>query len=185
MRERHRQVIDGALQFIGEGELSMCGRDFLARLDKGVRCVTNILLVVMVIDILIQVFFRYVLKDPLVWTEELARFLLAWIVFLGASSAIYNWDNLRVTYFIDRLPPRMFSLVEIMTKTLSLGLLGYIFVAAVRVIPNVGVREIAPALGIKMIIPQLSIVVGLLLMLVQLIGIFISLATKPMNIRGG
>lgn len=163
----------------------MCGRNLLARLDKGIRCITNSLLVVMVIDILIQVFFRYVLKNPLVWTEELARFLLAWIVFLGASSAIHNWDNLRVTYFIDRFPKRLFTLVEMATKLLSLGLLGYVFVAALRVMPNVGMREVAPALGIRMIIPQLSILVGLSLMIIQLIGVIISSIAKSAETKEG
>ncbi|MCR4402754.1 MAG: TRAP transporter small permease [Firmicutes bacterium] len=140
---------------------------------------TNVLLALMTIDILIQVFFRYVLRDPLVWTEELARFLLAWLVFLGASSAVRSWDNLRVTYFIEKLPPKVFSVIETMTKLLSFGLLVYVFISAVRVIPNVGMREIAPALGIKMIIPELSLLVGLALMIIQLIGILISLIPKP------
>jgi TRAP-type C4-dicarboxylate transport system permease small subunit len=157
----------------------MCTRGFLARLDKGVRIMTNVLLALMTIDILIQVFFRYVLRDPLVWTEELARFLLAWLVFLGASSAVRSWDNLRVTYFIEKLPPKVFSVIETMTKLLSFGLLVYVFISAVRVIPNVGMREIAPALGIKMIIPELSLLVGLALMIIQLIGILISLIPKP------
>lgn len=163
----------------------MSARDLLGRLDKGVRFVANILLTLMVIDILIQVFFRYVLRDPLVWTEELARFLLAWMVFLGASSAVYSWDNLRVTYFIERLPSKVFSLIEVITKVLSLGLLVYVFIAAVRVIPGVGMRETAPALGIKMIIPEFSILVGLSFMIIQLIGILISTITKSTNTQGG
>lgn len=163
----------------------MSVRDLLLRLDKGVRFIGNVLLTLMVIDILVQVLFRYVLRDPLVWTEELARFLLAWMVFLGASSAVYNWDNLRVTYFIERFPPKAFSLIEIITKLLSLGLLVYVFIAAVRVIPGVGMRETAPALGIRMIIPELSILVGLSFMILQLIGIFMSLITKSTNTQGG
>lgn len=159
----------------------MYTKSFLARLDKGVRIMTNVLLALMAIDILIQVFFRYVLQDPLVWTEELARFLLAWMVFLGASSAVHAWDNLRVTYFIEKLPPKAFSAIEVTTKLLSLGLLAYVFISAVRVIPNVGMREIAPALGVRMIIPELSILVGLALMIIQLVGILIPLVRKSRN----
>ena len=38
--------------------------------------------------LLLQVFTRYVLNDPLSWTEEVARYLYVYIVFLGASAAI-------------------------------------------------------------------------------------------------
>lgn len=38
----------------------------------------------------VQVFFRYVLNHSLFWSEELARFLLIWLTFLGASVAYYR-----------------------------------------------------------------------------------------------
>jgi len=37
---------------------------------------------------LAQVLWRYVLNEPLVWTEEVVRYALIWIVFLGAGAAI-------------------------------------------------------------------------------------------------
>lgn len=157
----------------------MSVRAHLELLDRALRFCANALLAVMFLDILMQVLFRYVLRNPLVWTEELARFLLAWMVYLGASSAVFNWENLRVTYFIEKLPKKAFSVVEVVTKVLSLVLLVYVFVAALRVIPNVGVRETAPALGIKMIIPELAIIVGLAFMIVQLIGIFVGMLISP------
>ena len=38
----------------------------------------------------VQVFFRYVLNHSLFWSEELARFLLIWLTFLGASVAYHR-----------------------------------------------------------------------------------------------
>lgn len=38
----------------------------------------------------VQVFFRYVLNHSLFWSEELARFLLVWLTFLGASVAYHR-----------------------------------------------------------------------------------------------
>lgn len=32
-----------------------------------------------------QVFFRFALNSPLVWSEELARLLLVWVTFIGAA----------------------------------------------------------------------------------------------------
>ncbi|MCJ7829964.1 MAG: TRAP transporter small permease, partial [Desulfobacterales bacterium] len=53
-----------------------------------------------------QVLFRYVLIMPLPWTEELARFLLVWVTFLGAASITRRKLHIAVEYFIARFPPR-------------------------------------------------------------------------------
>ena len=45
------------------------------------------LIALMMIVILIQVFFRYVLNNSLVWPEETARFLMVWMTFIAAPIA--------------------------------------------------------------------------------------------------
>ena len=42
----------------------------------------------MVVAILVQVFWRYVLSDPLPWPEEAARFLMLWMTGLVAPTAL-------------------------------------------------------------------------------------------------
>jgi len=41
----------------------------------------------MSVVVAVQVFFRYALNHSLFWSEELARYLLVWLTFLGASVA--------------------------------------------------------------------------------------------------
>ena len=43
-----------------------------------------------------QVFFRYVLNHSLFWSEELARYILVWLTFLGASVAYRRGVHPRV-----------------------------------------------------------------------------------------
>jgi TRAP-type C4-dicarboxylate transport system permease small subunit len=45
---------------------------------------------VMVVVVAAQVFCRYVLNHSLFWSEELARYLLVWMTFLGASVAFHR-----------------------------------------------------------------------------------------------
>jgi len=59
----------------------------------------------MTIVVAVQVFFRYVLNQSLFWSEELARFLLVWLTFLGASSAYYRKVNPGVDFLYAKLPP--------------------------------------------------------------------------------
>lgn len=52
----------------------------------------------------LQVFTRYVLNDPLSWTEEAARYMYVYIVFLGASAAISDRSHVGIDYFAKALP---------------------------------------------------------------------------------
>jgi TRAP-type C4-dicarboxylate transport system permease small subunit len=53
-----------------------------------------------------QVFFRYVLNYPLGWTEEMARYVFIWAVFLGAAVVARSRDHVAVELFHRYLPPR-------------------------------------------------------------------------------
>lgn len=57
----------------------------------------------LVIDVLWQVFSRYVLNDPSSFTEELARFLLMWVGLLGASYAAGKKMHLAVDILPNKL----------------------------------------------------------------------------------
>jgi len=53
-----------------------------------------------------QVFFRYVLNHSLFWSEELARYILVWLTFLGASVAYRRGVHPRIDLFVARFGPR-------------------------------------------------------------------------------
>ena len=74
----------------------------------------------MVIVILLQVFFRYVLNNALPWPDELARFLMLWMTGFIAPSA-YRWGGF---VSIDMLPQFLPKLIEsiLMLFLLSLSL---------------------------------------------------------------
>ena len=48
------------------------------------RNLAGIFLVAMIVIVIMQIFFRYVLNDSLIWTEELAKTLMVWTAFLVA-----------------------------------------------------------------------------------------------------
>jgi len=52
-----------------------------------------------------QVFARYVLNHSIFWSEELARFLLVWLTFLGASMAYRRQAHASIDVVFLRLPP--------------------------------------------------------------------------------
>lgn len=142
-------------------------------LYKITEITTNVCMAALFVIVNLGVISRYVFLSPFIWTEELALFLLAWMVFLAGSQAIRKWENVRVTYFIEKLSPRFSAVIEMALKLLVLAFLLYAFILAVDIIPKVGPTEIAPALGISMLVPQMSIVFGLLLMIIQITGLIL------------
>ena len=69
-----------------------------------------IALALMVLVILAQVFFRYVLSNALAWPDEAARFLMLWMVAFIAPSAM-RWSGFVSIDLLPRALPRVPSLV--------------------------------------------------------------------------
>jgi len=74
----------------------------------------------MVVIILIQVYFRYVLNSALPWPDEAARFLMLWMTGFIAPSA-YRWGGfVSIEMLFRMLPSRMVKIVTLMLLTISL-----------------------------------------------------------------
>jgi len=63
------------------------------------------LMAVLVIDVLWQVFSRYLLSSPSSFTDELAGFLLIWVGVLGAAYVAGRKEHLAIDILIQRSPP--------------------------------------------------------------------------------
>ena len=55
------------------------------------------------------------------WTEEVARFLLVWITFLGATLAFQRGRHIAVTFLVEALPGRLQQLLRMAAVMVVLG----------------------------------------------------------------
>ncbi|WP_022870147.1 TRAP transporter small permease [Yaniella halotolerans] len=84
-------------------------------------------LAILILAIMVtQVFFRYVLEDPIMWAEELARYSYVWMVFLAAIFVTAEHSHVTVTLADDRLSQRFRRMWE--------GLVAFLVAAACFVI---------------------------------------------------
>lgn len=59
---------------------------------------------VLVVNLFLGVFTRFVLNDPLDFTEEIARFCMLWFAFIGGSIALRQNELISFTFLIDKMP---------------------------------------------------------------------------------
>lgn len=56
-----------------------------ARLNRVVEWLCALILAVLILDVGVGVFGRYVIELPVTWTEELAHYLMIWAALLAVS----------------------------------------------------------------------------------------------------
>lgn len=69
--------------------------------------------IVLVVDLFLGVFTRFVLGNQLSFTEELARFCMLWFAFIGGSVEVKKNNLITFTFVIDRLKPTPKKIMEI------------------------------------------------------------------------
>jgi len=77
-------------------------------------------LALMVVVILLQVFFRYVLNNALAWPDEAARFLMLWMTALIAPSAFRSGGFVAIDILPRALPTKLSLILTIVLLNLSL-----------------------------------------------------------------
>lgn len=59
------------------------------------------------LDIFLQFFTRYVLGNSIAWTEEMARYLLVMVGFMGGTMAVRKGSHIAVEFFYRYMPSWM------------------------------------------------------------------------------
>ncbi|MDQ7774545.1 TRAP transporter large permease [Paracoccus aminovorans] len=112
-----------------EGELALGGIEAMAEPKRAEPWMRPIeiaaagLLLVMIVTVLANVFFRYVLHKPLIWGDEVASLSFIWMAMLGAALAVDRHEHMRLTVFLPLLPERTARLAEIAGQVLVCVLL--------------------------------------------------------------
>lgn len=148
---------------------------FASWLAKITLFVVIVLTGVLVVTVLTGVFFRYIVRSSLSWTEELARYLMIWAALLAVSVGIKDKEHVGIQLLIRQFPPPVTKIITAVVYLITLIFL-YVLTTKGYQVAVKGQRQIALALNISMYWPLMSIPVSgalaIIQQLIQLIMIF-------------
>ena len=81
-------------------------------------------LVLLVLDVSLQVITRYVFNKPLGWTEEIARYLLILLTFVGGPIAARKNSNVSLDFMLVNAPCKTKKLLGTITDVIELFFYG-------------------------------------------------------------
>ena len=141
-------------------------RKAVDKLMKVISTLLGILLMIAVVFVLVQIVFRYLLKSPLGWTNQMCQFLYVWIVMLGLPVLFHTKSVTAFDYLSSKMGERAQTILHIIVCILSLFFAvcfisfswqfmlkkGAMMIPAFRVIPYYTVYASMPVSGVLLIV---------------------------------
>ncbi len=127
-------------------------------------------LVVSLVVLFVQVILRYVFGNATSWSEEVGRYCLIWLIFIGTSFAVKNEAHIRIDAALMIWPKKVRPVIlEIGDGIWFLFNLLMIYVSASYTKEIFDMGSIAPGLKIPLGFVYTAIPLGFLLMCIRMI----------------
>ena len=145
---------------------------FCERLNQATELFIALLLALTVMVALSQVVFRYGLDSSLSWSEELARYLFIWVIFLGTASAVRRGQHMAVEALASILPSWVLRPLAALVAIVSIIFFGVVIYTGVLLTEN-AVMQLSTALEVSVAYVYVSAPIGAALAIVHLVnGLF-------------
>ena len=88
------------------------------------------------LDVFYQFFTRYVLEDSAAWTEEIARYLLITVVFLGGAMGVRRNTHIHVEFLYRYVPPKVGRIASTAVDYVRVAAFAYLTYLAAILVPK-------------------------------------------------
>jgi TRAP-type C4-dicarboxylate transport system permease small subunit len=152
-------------------------------MDRMINWVLVVLMAVMVVVIALQVWYRFILNNPLDWSEELGRYVFVWISFLGSAAGVRYQVHLGIDVLEKIVGPVVFryvvALINLLIQIFLLFVIywGFTLLTVVRF-------QTSPSMLIPMTYPYAAVPVGAIFMLINSLRVaYAALKGKPLDLE--
>ncbi len=119
-----------------------------------------------------QFFTRYLLNNSAAWTEEIARYLLICVVFVGAVGAVRKNNHIQVDFFYHVFPARFVRALSTLVDAMRIAFFAYACFMTWNLIERIG-RQPMSVIDLPMGAVYAVVLVGFALMTWRAIGVAI------------
>lgn len=124
---------------------------FVEGLERARTWISAGLIGVLMVSVSVQVFVRYVIQKPwFLWSEELARFVLIWTVFLGIGIGIRPGAHFAMDILPGLLGRRLRTALRVFAD-LTMGLILVLLIPAGLRFSDFGLYQKSPNMEIPMV----------------------------------
>ncbi len=141
------------------------------------RYIVFIAFAIMAPTVFVQVLRRFILGSSFPWSEEVARYLMIWITFLGAGIAVRDKAHVAITGFMERLPVEKRRITQLVVETLLAGLFMLIVITGIEQMRSAW-SQYASSIQISMAWVYLALPVGGFLMFLNTLVSILRTALK-------
>lgn len=89
--------------------------------------VASVVLVALIIMTFLGVIWRYALKSPFTWLEEVQMACMVWIVFAAGGAAFRTGSHVAIEMIVDMFPKKMQKIFEYIIAVVVFVVLAYLF----------------------------------------------------------
>jgi len=137
---------------------------FIKKLDRALEIIVIVIMGALVIDVLWQVFSRFILSNPSSFTDELARFLLIWVSLLGGAYMLGKRLHLSIDLVSHKLSTKQSLVLDSVVQIIIL-----LFVISVLIIG--GSRLVFVTLYLEQTSAALNVPLGFVYSVLPLSGL--------------
>ena len=112
----------------------------LAKIIWVIEKILMVLLGVAIAIIAAQVFWRYILNNPLNWSEQTARCLFIWMMMLSVPVLFYRKSAVAFDLILDSMPRRVQDVIRILIQIVILGFASFYLKASLQLCIETGSR---------------------------------------------
>jgi len=146
-------------------------------MDRCINWFLAMLMAGMVAIVSAQVWYRFILNDPLSWSEEASRYLFVWISFMGAAAGVRYQVHLGIDLMEKILPAGSYRMVVIIVNLIIQVFLLMIIYWGFKILGVIQFQE-SPSMHISMRYPYMAVPVGSIFMLINSLRITVAAIQK-------
>jgi TRAP-type C4-dicarboxylate transport system permease small subunit len=128
--------------------------------EKVLMVTMGILSGIMVVDIFCQVIMRYAFSGATSWADELARYIMIWIVMLAVPIGFRRYRHISIDVFIRRVPKKTRKIIEFLISILELAFSAIMMFSSIFICGKLEGQISPGGLGIPIAALYVSVAVG-------------------------